>query len=201
PQLCVLSGGDDDIEKFSGELSERNIINKLLRTSHAFHSQIMEPIIQPLQKVVETVSLNVSRIPILSTVTAHWLKDEEATSAAYWANHTRAPVNFSGAIKVIIDDLSPFFVDVGAGTTTTILTIQHGAEFSKRTFASLDTSNKSEGEQLSLKTALAKLWLNGIQIDWQKLYKHNEASILYALPTYAYDKRRLWVEALNIAVL
>ena len=201
PQLCVLSGEDSVIEKFSQELNGRNIVNKLLRTSHAFHSQMMEPVIQPLQKIVETVSLNVPRIPILSTVTANWLKDEEAKNAAYWANHTRATVNFSGAIKVIEEDLRPVFLEIGAGTTATVLTKQHGVEFSKRTFASLDTSNKTEGENISVKKALAKLWLNGIQINWSELHTQSDIKELHNLPTYSFDKKKLWVEPLNVTTL
>lgn len=197
PQLCVLSGENEDIERLSKELTDKNIVNKLLRTSHAFHSGMMEPIVKPLQKVIENVVLSIPRLPILSTVTADWLLDEDAKSPEYWAHHSRATVNFSGAVKAIDEYMQPIFLEVGAGITTTVLTKQHGSDISKRTFASLDTSNRPEGENLSVKGAVAKLWRKGVLLNWEKLHSHYKGRILHDVPTYSFDKKRLWVDPIN----
>ncbi|MBO9620947.1 MAG: type I polyketide synthase, partial [Niabella sp.] len=201
PQLCVLSGEDAVVEEFAQVLNKKDILNKLLRTSHAFHSEMMEPIVQPLKEIVQSVTLNVPRIPILSTVTASWLKDEEALSPAYWADHSRATVRFSGAIKAIEEELQPIFLEVGAGITTTVLTKQHGGETGKRTFASLDTSNKAEGESLSMRGALAKLWLKGAPINWEDIHNGYKPKVLHSLPTYAFDRKRIWIDPLNYAAV
>ncbi|AHF14150.1 beta-ketoacyl synthase [Niabella soli DSM 19437] len=200
PQLCVLSGENNVIEAFSQVLNKKDILNKLLRTSHAFHSEMMEPIVQPLEQVVEAAALNVPRIPILSTVTASWLKDEEALSPAYWADHSRATVRFSGAVKAIEEELQPIFLEVGAGITTTVLTKQHGGEISKRTFASLDTSNKAEGEPAAIKGALAKLWLKGVTINWEPIHNGYKPTLLHSVPTYSFDRKRIWIDPLSDAV-
>jgi acyl transferase domain-containing protein len=73
------------------ELEKDGITCKLLVTSHAFHSPMMDPIVEPYKKVVEGVKLNAPRIPIISTVTATWMKDEEATSSKYWSDTCAPP--------------------------------------------------------------------------------------------------------------
>jgi acyl transferase domain-containing protein len=76
PQLCVASGPHEAIAKLQAELEKDGITCKLLVTSHAFHSPMMDAMVAPYKKVVEGIKLNNPRIPIVSTVTAEWLKDE-----------------------------------------------------------------------------------------------------------------------------
>jgi acyl transferase domain-containing protein len=99
PQLCVASGPHEAIAKLQAELEKDGITCKLLVTSHAFHSPMMDAMVAPYKKVVESVKLNAPRIPIISTVTAEWLKDDEATSSKYWSDHLRATVRFAQAVK------------------------------------------------------------------------------------------------------
>ncbi|MBK9194094.1 MAG: acyltransferase domain-containing protein [Flavobacteriales bacterium] len=113
PQLCVVSGPHDGIAKFSAELEKEGITCKLLVTSHAFHSPMMDAIVAPYKKVVESVKLNAPRIPIVSTVTAEWLKDEEATSSKYWSDHLRATVRFAQAVKFAWSDANRVMLEVG----------------------------------------------------------------------------------------
>jgi len=83
PGLCVISGTHEAIDAFAFELTRKEIQHKKLLTSHAFHSSMMDPILKPLQAVVENVKLQIPRIPILSTVAGVWLSDNEATSPKY----------------------------------------------------------------------------------------------------------------------
>lgn len=193
PNLCVVAGNDSAVEIFSKTLTNLGISNKLLRTSHAFHSEMMDPIINSLQQVIATVQLNIPKTPILSTVTSSWMKDQEACDPAYWARHSRATVNFSDAIKVIDAELQPIYFETGPGTTTTVLTKQHNSNISVRSISALDTSNKPVGEIAAVKKALGKLWQLGIDIDWSRIYKGEKRNILHSVPTYAYNKKRLWV--------
>lgn len=195
PNLCVLSGNDNAIDKLATILNENGIANKPLRTSHAFHSAMMDEAVAPLLEVINTVHLHIPRIPILSTVTAAWMKDEEATSALYWAHHLRATVNFSGAVTVMENDMHPVFLETGPGTTTNILVKQHGSEPGKRSFSALDTGAKTD-ETMAVKRALGKLWQYGVEVNWEKLYQQNY-QVLHHLPTYAFDKKRFWLEPIT----
>ncbi len=193
PNLCVVSGTSEAIELFSGVLTENGIANKLLRTSHAFHSHMMQPIINALQETIESTSRSIPRIPILSTVTGNWLKDEEAQSAAYWATHAREAVRFSDAVTALEAAFQPVFLEVGPGTATNILVKQHGGLTGKRSFSALDTASRPEGELIATRRALGKVWQQGVEVSWRTLYPV-KGRVLHNLPTYAYDKKRYWLD-------
>lgn len=199
PGLLVVSGTHKDVDAFSLRLSEREIEHRKLMTSHAFHSSMMDPILKPLQAAVERANLQIPKIPILSTVTGSWLKDEEAASPVYWAHHSRATVNFSDAILKIEEDLHPLFIEVGPGTTATILAKRHSGQIVSRAFNSIDLKTKVADEPASVKKLIGRLWQNGVAIDIGALFKTYKPKIIHELPTYAYNKKRYWLEAPSVS--
>ncbi|MFT3904332.1 MAG: amino acid adenylation domain-containing protein [Niabella sp.] len=194
PNLCVVAGVTGDIEHFSELLAQKKIPNKLLRTSHAFHSRMMDAMVQPLEKVVSSLKLEIPKIPVLSTVTGGWLKDGEATDPVYWAKHARKTVNFSDAVSAIATDLSPVYLECGPGNTATTLIKQHGGKIAENAFNSIDAASKNS-EEVAVRETLSKLWTHGIELNWSLLHKGNTANLLHDIPTYAYDKKRYWLDA------
>src|SRR5690606_448005 len=91
-ELCVVSGDDEHIAAFASILSLHEIPQQLLKTSHAFHSTMMDPIIGSFKEILESVQLNQPQRPIVSTVTGTWLKDEQAMDVLYWAEHIKHTV-------------------------------------------------------------------------------------------------------------
>src|SRR5690606_7755726 len=90
PQLCVLAGTDEVINNLSNILNEKGVLNKVLPTSHAFHSHMMDVAVTPFEEMVRTIQLNAPLLPIASSVTGEWLSADEAMDAGYWARHMRA---------------------------------------------------------------------------------------------------------------
>src|SRR5690606_35212016 len=168
PNLCVVAGPHAEITEFIGLLDSKDIPSKTLQTSHAFHSAMMAPIVDAFRAEIESVTLNVPQTPIVSTVTANWLTDAQATSPEYWANHIIATVEFSKAITFIEHQLSPIYLETGPGQVSCTLVKQHGVKYAKRTFASLYRSE--DGEYMALLQALGNLWLRGINPHWDNLY-------------------------------
>ncbi len=191
PNLCVVAGPHAEITEFIGLLDSKDIPSKTLHTSHAFHSAMMAPIVDAFRAEIESVTLNVPQTPIVSTVTANWLTDAQATSPEYWANHIIATVEFSKAITFIEHQLSPIYLETGPGQVLCTLVKQHGAKYAKRTFASLYRSE--DGEYMALLQALGNLWLRGINPHWDNLYHEGAPRLIRDLPTYAYDKRTHWI--------
>ena len=195
PQLCVLSGEDGLIKTVSDLLNQKGVQNKLLRTSHAFHSQMMGPIIAPLKDVVQSVQLNTPQIPVASSVTGKWLTSAEAADPFYWAQHSRACVDFSAALQFVEDEISPVYIEAGPGNSTTLLAKQHGACINPKAFYSIHSSISPAGEAIAFKEAIGKLWQQGCDIDWKKLYTQPLPRIDHDVPTYAFNKKRYWVDA------
>ena len=83
--LCVVAGGYEDIAIFAKLLKQQQFPNKLLLTSHAFHSAMMDPIIDDFEKIVSTINLNRPPKAIVSSVSGSWLTDDQATDPHYWA--------------------------------------------------------------------------------------------------------------------
>ncbi|GAB3429681.1 amino acid adenylation domain-containing protein [Niabella aquatica] len=194
PNLCVVAGAVSDIEQFSELLTQKNIPNKPLRTSHAFHSHMMDAMVQPLEKIISSLQLRIPKIPVLSTVTGKWLKDREASDPGYWAKHARNTVNFSDAVNAITADLNPVYLECGPGNTATMLIKQHNGKIAQNAFHSIDVTSKDH-EEIAVKEALSRLWTHGIEINWSLLYKDTARNLLHDIPTYAYDRKRYWLDA------
>ena len=202
PQLCVASGPHEAIAKLHAELENDGITCKLLVTSHAFHSPMMDAMVAPYKQVVESVKLNAPRIPIVSTVTAEWLKDDEATSPKYWSDHIRATVRFAQAVKFAWSDANRVMLEVGPRTTATTLARQQSTDSKKQAAVASLSDHAGNGNELAqLLKAVGGLWQSGVLIDWEKFYEREERRRI-SLPTYAFERVRHWVEpaALQAAV-
>lgn len=197
PQLCVVSGSENDIQAFSGLLNEKHIANKLLHTSHAFHSSMMDAVVEPFREVAATIKLNDPTLPICSTVTGNWLSADEAKDPAYWAKHLRATVNFSKAASVLLADYE-VFIEMGPGKTlTTLVKQQRPKEKKPLALPSLTQQGSVDADYLTLLNTLGLLWQHGFNPNWQSFYEHQETRRFTDLPTYAYNRQRYWVEGNN----
>jgi amino acid adenylation domain-containing protein len=192
PHLCVVAGPKAAIVLFSGKLREMNIQNKPLHTSHAFHSSMMDPIITPFRKVVESVSLNSPRITIFSTVTGKQLTEKEATDPGYWSGHLRSTVKFSNAVIEAMDNGFTTMLESGPRNVASTLVRQQGYAKMPRVVSSLEAMEGQSDYESMLKAA-GQLWLAGLPMDWRAFYAGQQRNRMEA-PTYAFEKIRHWVE-------
>ncbi|PTS96737.1 type I polyketide synthase [Pedobacter sp. HMWF019] len=192
PFLCVVAGPDQQIQAFSELLQAKDILSKLLFTSHAFHSSMMDPIVADFRAVVAEVSLSKPRIPIVSTVTGKLLTDEQAQDPNYWANHLRNTVQFSKAIETILSFDSPLFLETGPGTTMTTL-IKQVAGKNAGSLKALPSLPGKDQDYPGLLNTLGQLWNCGLNPNWENYYGDQKRLILN-LPTYQFDRKRYWLE-------
>ncbi|MBN7810276.1 amino acid adenylation domain-containing protein [Algoriphagus sp. H41] len=193
PNLCVASGPTALIEAFSETLEAQGIPSKVLRTSHAFHSEMMEPALEPFQQLLESVKLGNPKIPIMSTVTGDWMKDAEATSTEYWTQHMRLPVRYNVAVKNLLQELpEAAFVEVGPGNGLGTLLMQHS---DAKDFAVVNSLSRVTelSEPRHFEEQLHSLVGKGLIIDWDEVYPA-EAQVKMLLPAYAFDKKRCWLD-------
>ena len=92
PTACVVAGESAAVERFARVLEAEEIPARLLQTSHAFHSAMMDAVVQPFAALARESSLRPPDIPIVSTLTGDWLKADEATDFLYWSRHLREAV-------------------------------------------------------------------------------------------------------------
>lgn len=191
-QLCVVSGEDEPIAAFAKFLEEKEIPNRLLLTSHAFHSNMMDPVLKEFEAEVKKVTLNIPRLPIVSTVTGTWMSDSEATDPKYWTDHLRATVRFSNAMETALDLEDMVLLEVGPGRALTTLSQQKKKSKSATSIASLVAPNDNENSYHTVLSALGQLWIKGIEPDWQAFYNSQSRQKVW-LPGYVFDRKRCWV--------
>ncbi|HEX8350564.1 MAG TPA: type I polyketide synthase, partial [Hymenobacter sp.] len=168
-KLCVVAGRDEDIATFARALDNQEVPNKILVTSHAFHSAMMDSIVDDFQNVVESIHLNRPQKPIVSTVSGTWLTEAQATDPQYWATHLRLTVRFADALETILEQGAPLLLEVGPGSVTTTLARQQAGSRPITVLASMVSKN-SQTEHQSLVKNLGQLWLHGVEPDWHAFY-------------------------------
>ena len=194
PSLCVASGPFEAIESLEKKLAERGAAFRRLQTSHAFHSEMMEPVLHWLAAKVRKVKLNPPRIPYIANLTGTWVTEQEATDPNCWTAHLRQTVRFADGLAELARDESRILVEVGPGHTLSTLARQHpGFGPAHLVVPSFHPANEKPLEGASLLNALGRLWLEGVTVNWTAFSSH-ERRYRLPLPTYPFERKRYWVE-------
>lgn len=193
PSRCVVSGPHRAIEALQARLLSRGIEGLLLKTSHAFHSAMMDGILLKFSDRVSRVDRNPPVIPCISNLTGTWLTEEEAISPVYWTQHLRQTVRFSDGLKTLFKDPDYAFLEVGPGRTLSGLARMHASPDTPQAILSSDSSAK-EGKDLfrHFLSTLGRLWLNGVTVDWSGLHCDRRRRV--PLPAYPFERKRFWIE-------
>jgi len=192
PSLVVIAGPADAIAAFQADLDARGNLSRLLATSHAFHSPMMDPMVADLRMLVAGISLSPPRFPYISTVTGRWIDPAEATSADYWARHAREPVLFHAALATLFEADAPLLLEVGPGNGLTNLARQAFRAAERRAFASLPDPDREIDDRTAVLTVLGQLWTLGVDLDFAKLRGNRGRRI--SLPTYPFQRTRHWID-------
>jgi amino acid adenylation domain-containing protein len=198
PALCVASGPEPDIAALEGQLAQRGLAPRRLHTSHAFHSSMMEPILESFAQRVNEVGLNSPKLPYISNVSGEWITPEQATDPAYYAAHLRSTVRFSQGLERLFTDPNHVFLEVGPGPTLAGLARRHPARKEEHAFvASLRHPEESRSDEALFMESVGRLWLAGARPDWSALHTGNRRRRV-PLPTYPFERQRYWIEASGI---
>jgi phthiocerol/phenolphthiocerol synthesis type-I polyketide synthase E len=195
PSQCVVSGEKEAIADLEKQLSSKNVICRHVRTSHAFHSRMMEPMINAFTERVKQVKRNTPRIPFASNVSGTWITPDEAINPEYWARHLRQTVRFSDCIQELLKEPNRVFLEVGPGNTFSALIRQHPVTTKERiVLASTRHPKDNTPDMAYILNTLGQLWLANIQVDWPGFYV-NEKRRRLSLPTYPFERQRYWIES------
>ncbi len=194
PELSVVSGPTDEIKKFEAALAEQGQSTKLLHTSHAFHSSMMDDLLNEFTAAVAEVTLRSPRIPYISNLTGVWLTDALATDPVYYAKHLRQAVRFSAGIQEIARELDPLFLEIGPGRTLASLVKRHVFEGRKpAALYSLPAVSEKQSDSRVMVNTLGLLWCRGQRIDWKNFHGGRKPQRI-PLPTYPFERQRYSVE-------
>jgi len=194
PDRSVLSGPPEAIDRAKELLEKNNISSVKLRTSHAFHSAMMEPVLPQFIDYLQSFTLNTPKIPFISNCTGTWITDDQATDPHYWANQLRQPVLFSQGIQTILINEGSILLEVGPSNVLSVLAKQHTGKIPPaRIITSWDHAANEHSALKCTLSALGKLWQFNSNINWNNFYSQ-ETRRRISLPGYPFERKRFWIE-------
>jgi len=192
-QLCVVSGDESAIDALEKRLQAEGKVFRRLHTSHAFHSAAMDPVEEAFTAQVRNIRLNPPAIPFLSNLTGTWITAEQATDPAYWFKHLRHTVKFATGLAELLKDGGRILLEVGPGNALCTFALQHAGKKREQLVLGCHPSAREKGSETEwLFKTLAKLWIAGVEIDWNGFYRERERRRI-PLPTYPFERQRYWM--------
>ncbi len=189
---CVASGPLDAIELLEEKLKALAIPCRRLRTSHAYHSPMMDPILDKFVAEVYKAKPSTPKIPFISNTSGTWIQPEEAASPTYWARHLRGCVRFYDGLGPLLEKPGMVLLEVGPGATLAQLARRHPQwSAGHAVITSLAQANKADNNQSYLYENLGRMWCTGKQLDWGMWFGEERRRL--HLPTYPFQRSSHWI--------
>jgi acyl transferase domain-containing protein len=173
PQSVVIAGGEAEVLAVAGRFAK----TKRLRVSHAFHSPLMEPMLAGFRQAISGITFGTAEIPLIT----------DMASVDYWVRHVRDAVRFADAIEHFVGEGVTTFIELGPDRTLSAMgqSCAENAEF-------IAALRRDRAEEQGIVTALAAAHVAGVRVDWPVFFA---GARRVDLPTYAFQRKRYWVEA------
>ncbi|MFE3033935.1 SDR family NAD(P)-dependent oxidoreductase [Streptomyces canus] len=185
PESVVLSGDEEAVSALAARLGRTAT---RLKVSHAFHSPLLDPMLDAFREVAESVTYHRPSVPVVSTLTGRPEPDAIRT-AAYWVRQARETVLFADAVHWLARAGVTAYVE--AGPSAALIT---AAEECVEPDSSAPGSGALFTSGADTAVALAELHVHGVPVDWRSVYAGTGAR-RRPLPTYPFQRQRYWLDA------
>ncbi|MEM8531241.1 MAG: SDR family NAD(P)-dependent oxidoreductase [Chloroflexota bacterium] len=191
PTRCVVAGTVEAINQLEVALAEQQINTQRLHTSHAFHSAMMDPIIDAFAQEVRACKLQKPQLRYISNLTGTWITDENAVDPHYWTQHLRQTVRFADGLTEITKDQYHILLEVGPGRSLGSFARKQSGQ--SLVLGSLRHPNDTISDVAFLLHTLSQLWVAGVPLVWTDRYR-DERRQRIPLPTYPFERQRYWID-------
>ena len=190
PTSVVISGAHEQVTALADKLRTDGHRVHRLSVSHAFHSPLMDPMIDEFGTVAAGLAIGKPTIPIVSNLTGQ-LGGDDFASAAYWKRHVREAVRFADSVRFVHSAGGNRFLEVGPSSGLTASIEETLADHAVTTMSAL---RKDRPEPVALVNAVAQGFVAGLDVDWRGALGGADFGANHVeLPTYAFDRRRFWL--------
>jgi acyl transferase domain-containing protein/acyl carrier protein len=193
PRLCVVAGPTPAIDAFEDLLRGREVFTTRLHTSHAFHSSMMDGILDAFTERVRAVRLQAPKLPCISNLTGTFITPEQATDPRYWTQHLRGTVRFADGVAALWSQPDRILLEVGPGNALTNLARAQAAPGQGIAVASMRHPHDAQSDLGALLGALGRLWAAGAGMTGRALYA-GEKRQRVELPRYPFERERYWID-------
>ncbi|HEY0168696.1 MAG TPA: thioester reductase domain-containing protein [Jatrophihabitans sp.] len=190
PSDLVLSGAAEQISTLAQALTAAGVKVAPLTVSHAFHSPLLDPMLDQFRTEIAGIKMRAPQRPLVSSVTGQWW-DERCGTTEYWIGQARGTVRFADAMGTLDADGCGIFIEVGPHPVLTAL--GQRCLSAEQVDSQLWTAPLRRGADDRTETmgSLAELCLRGLSLDWAPV--HADIAVRHAsLPTYPWERERYW---------
>lgn len=194
PGLVVISGTDEAIDTLVNDLKQKNIDTTKLHTSHAFHSSMMDPILDEFKELFSDIEFGQITTPFISNTSGEWAHVDIVSTPDYWVNHLRGTVRFADGMSTLMATADAVFVECGPGHTLSTFARQNIAKQNTHSIVqTIRHPKQSDNDSRMALTAFGRLWLAGVDINWNLAHGDLQRRRI-PLPTYPFEHQHYWVE-------
>ncbi|TDQ00460.1 type I polyketide synthase [Labedaea rhizosphaerae] len=191
PTSVVISGAEQACLAVAAHWKQAGRRTSKLTTSHAFHSPLMEPMLDAFDAELTEVTFTQPRLPYAANLPDAGDGAELSwTNPAYWRAHVRHAVMFRDTLRQLADQGVERYLEVGPDAVLAVM-VPHCVD-GRPTVVALQ--RRKVAETTAFTTCLAKASVTGVGVDWPALFGPG-AGPAVALPTYAFDRKRYWIDA------
>ncbi len=187
PAQVVIAGVAENVQSISSSFAERGVRTKSLTVSHAFHSPLMDPMLDAFAQVAASVTYRRPAIDLVSNLTGKLITNE-VTEPSYWVRHVREAVRFADGVTALHQSGASIFIEVGPQPVLLGMISDSLPEEQRIVVASL---RAGRNEPASLLEALGNYWSTGGDVKWAGVFPWSGKRI--PLPTYPWQKKRYWL--------
>ncbi|WP_326695900.1 type I polyketide synthase [Streptomyces sp. NBC_01754] len=194
PQSVVLSGDIQSIERYAAQCAEQGRRVNVLTVSHAFHSVLMEPMLDEFATVLAGLTYNPAHIPIVSNLTGGVAEPGLMQQPGYWLRQVRQAVRFAEGVTTLETMDVTRYLELGPDGVLSAMAQDTAAD---AVFTPLLGKDRDESD--AALTGIGRLWTSGAEVDWPKLFAGWGGQVV-DLPTYAFQRERYWPQDVTHAV-
>ncbi|NLU76783.1 SDR family NAD(P)-dependent oxidoreductase, partial [Streptomyces sp. HNM0575] len=189
PSSVVVSGEESAVAALVSHFEEQGVRTRRLRVSHAFHSPLMDPMLDDFRSTIEGLAFEAPRTPVVSNLTGCVADGAEIASPEYWVRHVRGAVRFGDSVEWLAGQDVTEFLELGPDGVLSAMAAAIAPES-----LTVPVLRKDRAEEAAALTALGRLHVNGVPVEWPRLFDRTGAQRI-DLPTYAFQHRRFWPTA------
>ncbi len=193
PSAVVISGTESGVGLIVDALRQDGVKSQQLSVSHAFHSQLMDPILDEFERMAKSIQYHSPQIGVISNVSGTLIVDDSMACADYWRAHVRQAVRFADGIQALHNEGYRFHLEIGP--TPTLLGLASRCEPSNPEDVWLPSLRAGRGDWDQMLESLGQLYVYGQEVDWdafERDYRGQRRRL--ALPTYPFQRERYWLD-------